>query len=134
MILPKVKIVTKIPRGRRITVKSLCREAGVECKVTGSSALREIHLLTTPELEASREPGPSGPVAVGLPVGNSRDRAVLALGVLAYAVLDYATRESVRGLSIMKSSLPVGRPRKIRALSGAERQRRWRARQGRTRP
>ena len=128
MILPKVKIVAKIPRGARFTVKSLCRDAGIECKVTGSSALREIHLLTTSELEASREPGPSGSVAVGLPAGSLADRAVLALGVLAYAVLDYASRESVRGLPIMRSSPPRGRPRKAHALSGTERQRRWRAR------
>ena len=124
-IFPEVAIVKKIPGGRRSTVSSLCRAAGIECHVTGPAAERKIYLHSG-QLDVAREPGSLGSVSIGLPGGSRKDQAILALGILAYAVLDYAARESMRGLPEARLSLPPGRPRKAHPLSGAERMRRWR--------
>ena len=64
---------------------------------------------------------------INLPRDGKRDRAILALGILTYAVFDYAARESMRGQPEARMAFPVGRPRKAHPLSGAERQRRWRS-------
>lgn len=123
---PKVMIVKKIPRGG-VDVAELCRMAGRECRVTGPAAHRRVKIQASPRLTISREPGPLGAVAIGIP-RSTKKPFVLALGVLAYAVFDYAARESVRGWSEMACSPPRGRPRSPRPLTGAERQRRWRER------
>jgi hypothetical protein len=125
-VLPSTKIVRKVSRGRSLTVREICGEAGVECRVTGPAAERRVYLRPAAALGAEREPGPLGAVSVGVPKGSRRDRAILALGVLAYSAFDYASRESARGLPEMRSRMPAGRPREIRPLSGAERQRRYR--------
>ena len=125
-IFPDVEIVKSLPAGRETTVSSLCEEAGIECRVTGPSAGRKVRLHPGP-LSVAREPGSSSPVSIGLPGGTRKERAILALGILAYAVFDYAARESMRGRPEAKMSLPPGRPRKPHPLSGAERMRRWRA-------
>jgi hypothetical protein len=127
-VFPKVAIVKRVPRGRGSTVRSLCRAAGIDCRVTGPAAERRIYFRFTSEIEIAREPGPFGSVSVGIPdKGDGKEQATLALGILAYAVFDYAARESMRGRPEARLKLPLGRPRKVRALSGAERQRRWRA-------
>ena len=128
-IFPDVEIVKRIPAGRETTVSSLCEEAGIECRVTGPAAGRKIYLRSD-LLSVSREPGPSGSVAIGLPGGPRKEQAILALGILAYAVFDYAARESMRGRPEARMSLPPGRPRKPHPLSGAERMRRWRDSRG----
>ena len=125
-IFPDVQIVKRIPNGSETTVSSLCEEAGIECRVTGPSAGRKIYLRND-RMSVSREPGSSGPVAIGIPDGGRKERAILALGILAYAVFDYAARESMRGRPEARMSLPPGRPRKPHPLSGAERTRRWRS-------
>jgi hypothetical protein len=128
LIMPEVEIVKKVIAGRRSTVRTLCREAGIECRVTGPAAERRIHLRSAVQLEASREPGSFGSVSIGMPETRRKERAILGLGILAYAVFDYVARESMRGRSESEFSAPLGRPRKARILSGAERQRRWRDR------
>ena len=128
--MPKVQISAKVSRGGRShTIRSLCQVAEIECRVTGPSIERKVY-LNEGALSVVREPGSTGTVSVTLPAfgaDEQRKRAVLALGILAYAVFDYAARESMRGRPEAQMTLPVGRPRKIRTLSGAERQRRWRA-------
>ena len=124
-ILPRVTIVEKVRRGPATTVRILCGLAGIECRVTGPSACRRVYLREG-EVSVAREPGQLGSVAICVPEKSEKDRAILALGILAYAVFDYAARESMRGRPEAACSLPVGRPRKARPLSGAERQRRWR--------
>lgn len=113
-------------------MRSLCREAGIECRVTGPAALRKIYLRESRTLDVCREPGSLGAVSVGVPAGRKMDRAALALGLLAYVVFDYAARESMRGRPESRLSPPLGRPRVARPLSGAERQGRWRARRAPT--
>ena len=131
-MFPPAAVVMEAPRGIAHTVESLCRQAGIECRVTGPSASRVVYLHLTEHLEVHREPGNAGVVSVGLPgdlQDDPREAAVLVLAILAYVVFDYAARESVRGWSEMRVSLPRGRPRSPRPMTGAERQRRWRARQ-----
>ena len=130
---PKVKIEARVQAGRRFTVRSLCETAGLVCRVTGPSSERIVFLRKTDDLDVSREPGPMGRVSIGVPKCDVEDslqpeRAILVLGVMAYAVFDYASRESMRGRPESRTSLPVGRPRKRRTLSGAERTRGWRRR------
>ena len=133
-IFPDVEIVPRAPRvGRRETVESLCREAHIDCRVTGPSAGRVVYIRRASKFEIFREPGSLGVVSMGVPKDDVRERAVLVLGALAYAVFDYAARESMRGRPESKPCLPVGRPRQALVLSGAERQRRWRERQSKTR-
>jgi len=127
-ILPMAKIVSKAPKGVPYTIQSLCEMAGIECRVTGPAADRQIYLRETNQLEAAREPGSLGIVSMGLPASSQKDRAILALGSLAYSVFDYAARESLRGRPESKMALPLGRPRKAQPLDGASRQRRYRER------
>ena len=125
VIMPEVKIVKRIPEGRKTTIMSLCEEAGIECRVTGPAAERVI-CLHHGQLAVSREPGSLGSVSISLPNGSKKDRTILALGILAYVVFDYVARERMRGRPEARLSLPPGRPRKAHPFSGAERQRRWR--------
>jgi hypothetical protein len=129
LFFPKVSIVAQVPRGTPTTVEALCHRAGIECRVTGPSAGRRVFLRTSRQFAISREPGNLGIVSISLPSTNPRRRAVLSLGALAYAVFDYAARESVRGWSEMRVAPPRGRPRTPRPQTNAERQRAWRARQ-----
>jgi hypothetical protein len=128
LFFPHVSIVARVPRGKHATVKSLCHQAGIECRVTGPTASRRVYLRDANLLAVSREPGYSGRVSIDLPGTDPRERAVLALGVLAYAVFDYAARESVRGWPEMKIAPPRGRPWIPRPKTNAERQRDWRSR------
>lgn len=131
---PKVSIMAKVPRGRAFTVRSLCRAAKIPCRVTGPSTKRRVYLrfareLTTHDINIYREPGVLGAVTIEtVPWRSDQEQAVQALGALAYAVFDYAARESLRGRPEAKNQKPVGRPKKQRPLTGAERQRRWRER------
>jgi len=125
-ILPKVAIMAQVPRGAETTVSALCDDAGIECRVTGPSAERCVFLRRAAVPEASREPGSLGCVSIGLPESDKKASAILALGILAYGVFDYAARESLCGRPESRLALPLGRPRKAKSLTGAERQRRWR--------
>jgi len=124
------KISLRLPRGRRVTIEELCRQAGVSCRVTGLSARRQLHVADAPLLRAVRSPGPLGPVWVGVPYKDVRKRALHVLGMLAYGVFDYAARECLRGLEVARPSPGRGRPRTGRALSAAERKRLSRQRLG----
>lgn len=126
-IFPKILIVKKAPRGRSETIQSLCDQAKIECKVIGQAIDRKVYLNTGDNMKIFREPGSYGAVSLVLPRKSQVETAELALGILAYAVFDYAARESMRGQPASRSSRPLGRPKKARPLSGAERQRRWRA-------
>ena len=134
VFFPVVDVAAALPGGRRSTVRQLCRAAGVECRVVGAPAERCVILAEAPLPRALRTPGPLGPVWLGLPRGDSRRRALQALGLLAYGVFDYCARESLRGLPIARPTAGPGRPRTGTALSAAERQRRYRGRRGVARP
>ena len=126
--LPPTSVVAIAPDGESHTVESLCREAGIACRVTGPSTQRRVNLRYGRIITACREPGASGTVTLELPERVPHKRALLALGVLAYSVFDYVARESMRGLPESRPSTPRGRPRKPLPVPGAERQRAWRER------
>jgi hypothetical protein len=126
-VFPQVEIVKRVSHeGRRLTVRALCAEAGIECRVTGPAVERVIYVRFAQELAAAREPGPTGVVSITVNEVEVLKKAILALGILAYAVFDYTARESLRGLPEARLSLPLGRPCIGRPKSGAERTRKWR--------
>ena len=57
------------------------------------------------------------------------EQAKLALYILAHGLHDLVAKESIKGLSWTKPMPPTGRPKKMRALSNKERQKRFRDRQ-----
>lgn len=113
-------------------MRQLCALAGVECRVTGAPADRPLRLSEAPDLRAVRGPGPLAEVWLGVPPGALRARALKALGLLAYGAFDYGARETLRGLPIARPSPGPGRPILGKALSPAERQRRYRERRAST--
>lgn len=105
--------------------RALCALAGVAPGISGADLDRHIHIFGAgPNIRPVGLPDALGialPDFHGLP-GD----ALSALEILAYGFLDYAARETVHGRGLF---LPVkGRGRKAggKALSGAERMRRWR--------
>lgn len=126
VFFPQPSIVRTLPPGVDVSFRALCESAGVACKVTGISARRPIKIADSRELMAARLPGSLSPVWLGVPPSSPRRRALLALGLLAYGVFDYAARETLRGLPESRATAGSGRPREGRALTGAERQRRHR--------
>jgi hypothetical protein len=128
VFFPVPKITLRLPEGRSTSLPALCEEAGVACRVSGLSASRPLATATTPRMRVARMPGALSAVWLGIPPGSPRRRALLALGMLAYAVFDYGARETLRGLPESRAAAGPGRPRSARALTPAERQRRRRAR------
>lgn len=125
---PTAEVAPALPAGSRVTVAALCRRAGIPCHVTGPPARRPVRLAVSKLLRAVRLPGPFGEVWLGVPRGARRRVALVALGMLAYGVFDYTARESLRGVAAGRPGPGRGRPRTGRALSNAERQRRYRSR------
>lgn len=74
-----------------------------------------------------KEPGNYGKVKIiaSFP-RDKRKKARLALYILAYGLFDLVARESIRGSPWAKINPPAGRPRIAKAMSNAERQRRFR--------
>gem|GEM_PF-2808169 len=68
-----------------------------------------------------------------MPAGSPRARARLALGALAYSIMDLVARESIRGAAWAAAAPPRGRASSGTALTNAERQRRYRAKHNRPR-
>jgi hypothetical protein len=124
---PEISLV--LPEGEPVTFQALCDLAKVKCKVSGISTHRPLRIALARELCSVRLPGQLSPVWLGIPRGAPRRRALLALGVLAYGVFDYAARETLRGLPESRASAGPGRPRKTRPLTVAERQSRHRERE-----
>jgi hypothetical protein len=114
----------------RTTLRRLCAEAGIPCRITGGpSELRRIVLHTgtdhflTPTV-----------TYVGLGKHRARDpvRALRALEILAHGFHDYGARECVCGRGLFVAPTRTGRPRLgPQAMSAAERMRNMRARRHR---
>jgi len=126
--IPQPQVSLALPEGADVTLGELCAAAGVRCRVTGISASRPLKIAPARELSAVRLPGQLSPVWLGVPDGPPERRAMLALGLLAYGVFDYAARETLRGIPKSRAVAEPGRPRTGRALTSAERQRRHRGR------
>ena len=128
VFFPPADISLRLPPGESLTVRRLCERAGIACRVSGPPAERRVRLGCAAMMRAVRRPGPFGEIWIGISDKLSpKRRAFLALGFLAYGVFDYAARECLYGLEAAKPVVGPGRPRKVCALSGAERQARYRA-------
>lgn len=109
----------------RLSMKSLCEQAGIHCRVTGQAAERRVVIqkIEQNDLIISRAPGEFGAVCVST---NNHD-PLFVLGVLAYGVNDYAARETVCGRGLFGVRKTLGRPRTGRALLDSERKRKARS-------
>jgi hypothetical protein len=126
VFIPQPLVALTLPDGEDVTFCLLCELAGVRSRVTGLSTGRPLRISPAANLSAVKLPGALSPVWLGVPAGTPRRRALLALGLLAYGVFDYAARETLRGLQVSRACADPGRPSSGRALSPAERQRRHR--------
>lgn len=128
VFFPPAEISLALPEGQRTTLAALCHSAGIDCRVTGLSASRPLLVAQASAMRAVRGPGPLSEVWLGIPAGKPARRSLVALGLLAFGVFDYGARECLRGLDVAKASAGPGRPRTGRAMSAAEKQRRYRER------
>ncbi|MFN3566675.1 MAG: hypothetical protein ACK4V1_11910 [Burkholderiaceae bacterium] len=130
LFLPLPRFVPALSRARALTLREVCERAGVPCRASGAWTQRPIRILARGNgLSVVAEPGSWGAVQIEVPRGTSeRTAARLALGILAYGLLDRVARESIRGAPWAKPPAPRGRPRTGTALNVRERQRRLRAR------
>jgi hypothetical protein len=126
VFFPIPEISLQLPPGSRTSLAELCAAAGVPLRVTGLGARRKIAVARSPVLRCVRMPGTMGDVWIGLPPSSAKAKAESALCVLAYAVFDYAARETVRG--IVRTTVGRGRPRRGLPATAAERKRRSRTR------
>jgi hypothetical protein len=111
------------------TLRALCESAGVACKASGEWTERLVDVVEADKLTIVAEPGDGAPVRIGIPPGERRQRARLALAAMAYGVHDLVAKESIKGQPWTRIALPRGRIPTGTALSARERQRRFRARQ-----
>jgi len=133
LFFPHPTYVAKLPRRGALPLAKVCALAGVACRATGRWTERLVIMDSDDKLPQGAvwaEPS-GGTVRIMVPSaynGSGRARARYALGVLAYVLFDLVSRESIRGEDWTTINAPVGRPRAVRALNGAERQRRFRLR------
>lgn len=111
----------------RISFSDLCLLAGIEVRLSGPFADRDI-LFVGNEGEDARQAGSPHLVMVAQSLPRTREQALRALARLAYGFNDYGARECVCGRGLFRPSAGPGRRRGGCALSGAERVRNLRAR------
>lgn len=128
VFFPEPEISLTLPTGKRATLGGLCVLARVKCRVTGLGAERIILIAPSRNMRIVRRPGTLSEIWLGVPPGTTRQRSLLALGMLSYGAFDYGARETLRGLPESMATPRAGRPRSPRALTNVERQRRYRIR------
>ncbi len=111
----------------RMSFSDLCLRAGVQVRLSGPFADRDI-LFVGSKGEDARQAGNPQMIMIAEDVPHTRKQALMVLARLAYGFNDYGARECVCGRGLFQPSPGPGRPRKGQALSGAERVRRLRAR------
>jgi hypothetical protein len=134
-----VPILSKaLPPGGFVPLERVCAAAGVRCAASGSWNQRPVRIAKDEALHGQsvvihKEPEDFGAVEIRVPAGLSdRDSARLALCAMAYGLMDLVARQSIRGQAWTAPAARAGRPAFVsgRAMSNAERQARFRARQG----
>ena len=129
LFFPPVRYVPRLAiSARATTLRALCDSAGVACKASGAWTDRVVDLVTAESVQISAQPGDWSAVQISLPGSDQRNRARLALAIMAYALHDLVARQSIMGAPWAQISLPRGRIASGAALSTTERQRRFRAR------
>ena len=99
---PIVNIVSSIKDdvGEEENIESICRKAGLPCRVTGLSARRRVIVEQSDQsISLSRELGEIGSVRIK----TDNTNPLYILGILAYGFNDYAARESVRGRGLFET-------------------------------
>ncbi len=130
LFFPAIEYVPRLKVGARaMTLRTLCEAAGVLCKASGAWTGRVVDLAFGNHLQIIAEPGDWSGVRVYSPITDRQQLAQLGLAVMAYALHDLVARESIVGAPWARISPPRGRVARGTALSSAERQRRFRARQ-----
>ncbi len=126
LFIPAVTYVRKLALERPITLRQLCRRAGIICRASGPWTERKVEIVRGETLRIFAEPGDWGALQIQTPVTGTRTRARLALEILAYGVHDLVARQSLLAHEGPGLRPPRGRPRKAHALNARERQRRFR--------
>lgn len=134
LFYPPARYVAKLNLAHAITLRDLCELAGVPCRASGDWVTRRVEIVLGGDLPLSieAEPGYKGAVRIRVPGGDAvlgQPAYRIALGALAYGLMDGVARESIRGAPWAKPAVPRGRPRTGVAQAPAERQRRYRERQ-----
>lgn len=133
LFYPPARFVARLELKRPIALRRLCELAGVQCRASGDWIDRQVEVVVRPgqPMTIEAEPGYKGAVRVSVP--DLREHAQhsyrVALGALAYGLMDGVARESIRGADWARPAPPRGRPRSGTAQTSAERQRRHRSRQ-----
>jgi hypothetical protein len=131
LFFPAPEYVVRLPAsGQRRTLARLCEDAGIACRASGPWTQRDVRVCYGQPWAAHALPGDWAAVRLQVP-GSGVQGARQALAYLAYGLHDLVARESVRGLPWVAAAGRPGRPRSGRALSGAERQARYRRRRAR---
>lgn len=132
LFFPPVKYVKFIERDKAIALDELCAQAGEVCQAFGPWTKRPIVLRPAAPKQQPwilAEPGDWGAVEIGVPHGSDVQCARWALGALAFVLFDGVARATVQGKNWAQIERPRGRDREPRrAMTNAERQRRFRAR------
>ena len=111
-----------------LTLEDLCHRAGVPCRASGGWTKRKIGIRYADFIKIEAEPGDWGAVQITMPKCTKEKEAKLALQILAYVLHDLVAKQSILGLSWAKIPLPKGRIKTGKAMTNAERQRRFRTR------
>jgi hypothetical protein len=129
LFYPTPTYVASLPLTKPMSLAELCARAGVPCRGSGAWTARQVQVQADRGgLSLTSEPGYKGRVRVLVPEHlDAQQAARVALGAMAYALMDLVARESIRGAAWAKPDKPRGRPPSGRALSSAQRQRAYRA-------
>lgn len=128
LFFPAVAYVQKLVLKRPKNLRQICRSAGVVCKASGPWTERKVEMVRGKALRILAEPGDWSALQIETSVSGTKQQAQLALAVLAYGMNDLVAKQSLVGQEWQRLRPPRGRPRKERALSARERQRRFRKR------
>lgn len=80
--------------------------AGLPCRASGRCTERQVTVVAGRSLDIEKEPGDWGGVRITVPAGMPvRDAARLAVGAMAYALMDLVARESIRGQAWARPAL-----------------------------
>jgi len=110
-----------------ITIEELCKLAGVTCRASGAWIQRLIEVRIGKENRVFAEPGDWGRVRIEVKFCRSKEEKFRqALSTMAYGLHDLVARESIKGQPWNTVTSPKGRPRTGKALTTAERQRKFR--------
>lgn len=129
LLYPPAEIVRSLSTAGSTSLRELCATAGVPCRASGAWTGRKVRLVRGSALRIRKEPGDEGAVEITLPapaVIGGRQAARMALGAMAYGLMDPVARESIRGAEWTRPAPPRGRPRTSVTISNRERQRRLR--------